>query len=95
VAANGRDTRFMTLKRKDGSLNMTSIAAWLAVLSSVAICIDATPTLWSGVCKGVAPWTSLPAKVDAMKADLELIKDKLNIPQYSQRSTNSTIVTTR
>jgi len=71
----------MTLKRKDGTWSAARITAVCAILASLATVVSAMP-IAIGYCKAaLAPWTSLPDKVEAIQQSVSKIEFTLQIKQ--------------
>ena len=81
--------------RKDGTFSLTKMGVVAGIAASIATCILAAPIAFNGIKTAVAPWTSLPEKVDELQKDVSDIKEVVtythstNAPGYHPyRNTN-------
>ena len=69
----------MTLKRKDGKWSAAKITLLCTILGTIAACAMAIQPAIDACSKAIAPWTSVPAKLEAMSADIKEIKLKVDL----------------
>lgn len=69
----------MTLKKHDGKWSIKKILGLATLVTTVITGISLFPSAFAACQKGIAPWTSLPAKVEAIQESVAKIEYKLDI----------------
>ncbi len=69
----------MTLKHNDGRWSAKKITALCTIIAALATAVSAAPTFFSYCRAAIAPWTSLPDKVEAIQESVAKIEFKLDI----------------
>lgn len=78
----------MTLHKHNGQWSLGKIGILAGILASIATCILALPIAVDYCKSAIAPWTSLPAKVDALQNDVTDIKKIIEQNEYYEPSSN-------
>jgi hypothetical protein len=71
------------IKKSDGSWCAKKITLACTVIGTMAAVIGVAPVALGYVAKVVAPWTTYPEQLNALKTEVDGIADALGVPKAS------------